>query len=167
VAGSSTESVSTTDGSGSRALSGMQRPGSIVRGPGPAVSFAGGAGAGDEDTSGSDTLSVMGAPSPGSRGALLSKANRMAGYAPSVAAGSEYRGRGAQSVAGSQVARSGGGRPATATSGPASDCLSLHGVLVLCKEVGAALTRFCSTAATYTLLTSSKCQHYVHGGSLD
>jgi hypothetical protein len=160
VAGSSTESISITDGAGIGSPSEMQRPCSIVRGSGPTVSFAGSAGAG-ADASGGDTLSAMGASSPGSRGALLSKADRVAGNASSIAVGSEYRGRGAQSVTGSQVAGSGGGRPAaTAASGPASDCLSLHGVLVLCKEVGATSTRLCSAAATNALLTSSKRQKH-------
>jgi hypothetical protein len=119
--------------------------GSIVRGGGPSVSFAGGPGPGADDGPGADAASAVGSgSSPGGKGgALLSKAERAAGYAASVADGSQYRGRGAGgSVCGSQVAGSvgGAGRPGSAGMlGPASDCLSLHGALVLCKDVSEGL----------------------------
>jgi hypothetical protein len=136
VADADSASLSGADGA-------MQRPaGSIVRGPSagsrPTVSFTGAVGAGDAAAdglgAGADSGSVVGgSSSPGSRGLLMSKAGRAA----SVAAGSEFRARGAGSVAGSRVAGSvsGSGRPGSAGAGPASDCMSLHGALVLCKEV--------------------------------
>lgn len=136
-------SASDVDGAGvSGADSSTQRPaGSIVRGPAsgswPTVSFTGAVGpndAADGWGAGADSGSVMGGSwSPGSRGVLMSKAGRAA----SVAAGSDFRARGAGSVAGSHVAGSvgGSGRPGSAGAGPVNDCMSLHGALVLCKEV--------------------------------
>lgn len=129
----------------SGADSSTHRPaGSIVRGPAagsarPTVSFTGAVGPSDAADGwgvGTDSGSVMGgSSSPGSRGVLMSKAGRTA----SVAAGSEFRARGAGSVAGSRAAGSvcGSGRPGSAGAGPVSDCMSLHGALVLCKEVRA------------------------------
>lgn len=136
-------SASDVDGAGiSGADSSMQRPaGSIVRGPAsgpwPTVSFPGAVGPGDAADgwgAGADSGRVMGGSSnPGGRGVLMSKAGRAA----SVAASSEFRARGAGSVAGSRAAGSvgGNGRPGSAGAGPVNDCMSLHGALVLCKEV--------------------------------
>lgn len=103
----------------------------IVRGAGPCVSFAGGSGIDESSAIGPEG----GTSASGSKGSLLSKADRAAGYAASVAAGSVSRGP-AGSVAGSQMGWGVPGRPGIAGAGPISDSLSLHGALVLCKEVG-------------------------------
>lgn len=105
-------------------------------GAGPSVSFAGGPpGAGDEETGHGADAGAAGSSVAGTgSGTLLSKAGRTAGYAASVAAGSTARGGAAGSVAGNAVSGGVGGRPCSA--GPTSDSLSLHGALVLCKEVG-------------------------------
>ena len=105
------------------------------------VSFAGSPSPGDDSAEAAGAETAAGAPSSSScgstKGLLLSKAERAAGYAASIAAGSTGRGGGAGSVIGSQAARGSGGRPGSAgPTGPVSTCISLHGALVLCKEVG-------------------------------
>lgn len=113
----SSEPLSTQDSMRQRALA----KGGTTNGH--SVSFAGGTGddspaAGDPSTSGSKS------------GLLSSKADRAAGYAASMAAGSTGRGP-AGSVAGSA-----GGAYGSVAAAPSSDCLNLHGTLILCKEVG-------------------------------
>lgn len=112
------------------------------------VSFAGGvsvagdnsgdqqAAGGGSDGAGGGAASVAGGSKAGAM--LSSKADRVAGYAASMAAGSTGRGPAASVAGGSQAGGSVWGRPGSAggAGGPSSDCLSLHGALVLCKEVG-------------------------------